>query len=106
VKPDDENVVVMGGLSAYRSDNGFADALTTTWLGGDPYDMDSVHMLHPDQHAFAFIPSDPDVFFAACDGGIHRTDDVMADNIYWNRRNFGLFSSQFYSVSVDLKEGW
>ena len=103
VKTDDENVVVMGGLSAYRSNNGFADSLATTWLGGDPYDMDSVHMLHPDQHAFAFLPSDPNVFYAACDGGIQRTDNVMADDIYWNRRNFGLFSSQFYTVSVDVK---
>lgn len=103
VKPDDENAVVIGGLSAYLSNNGFADSLATTWLGGDPYDMDSLHMLHPDQHAFAFLPSDPDVFFTASDGGIHRTENVMAGNIYWNRLNSGLFSSQFYSVSVDLK---
>ncbi|MCK9400983.1 MAG: T9SS type A sorting domain-containing protein [Bacteroidales bacterium] len=101
VKPDDENVVIIGGMSAFRSDNGFADSLQTTWIGGDPYDMDSLHMLHPDQHGFTFLPSNPEVFYAACDGGILRTEDIMAENIYWNRMNQNLVSTQFYSVSVD-----
>ena len=101
VKPDDENVVFMGVMSLFRSNNGFADSLQTTWMGGDPFDMDSIHMLHPDQHGFAFLPSNPDVFFAVCDGGIIATDNCMADNIYWNRKNNNLITSQFYSVTID-----
>ncbi|RLD45176.1 MAG: hypothetical protein DRI89_01820 [Bacteroidetes bacterium] len=101
VKPDDENVVFMGGMSLFRSTNGFSDSLQTTWMGGDPFDMDSIHMLHPDQHGFAFLPSNPNVFFAACDGGIIATENCMADNIVWNRKNTNLITSQFYSVTID-----
>ncbi|NQU35636.1 MAG: T9SS type A sorting domain-containing protein [Bacteroidetes bacterium] len=101
VKPDNENVVFMGGMSLFRSNNGFADSLQTTWMGGDPFDMDSIHMLHPDQHGFAFLPSNPDVFFAACDGGIIATEDCMAENIHWERKNNNLITSQFYSVTID-----
>nr|NQU93195.1 T9SS type A sorting domain-containing protein [Bacteroidota bacterium] len=101
VKPDDENVVFIGGMSLFRSNNGFADSLETTWMGGDPFDMDSIHWLHPDQHDFAFLPSDPDVFFAACDGGIIYTEDCMADDIFWNRLNNHLATTQFYSVTID-----
>jgi len=102
VKPDDENVVIIGGMSAFRSTTGFADSLHTIWIGGDPYDMDSLHLLHPDQHDFGFLPSDPDVFYAACDGGILRTDNIMADVIHWDRKNDNLATTQFYSVSIDL----
>lgn len=101
VKPDDENVVFLGGMSLFRSTTGFADSLHTVWMGGDPFDMDSTHMLHPDQHGFAFLPSNPDVFFAACDGGIIYTEDCLADDVYWNRKNTNLITSQFYSVTID-----
>ncbi|PIY33310.1 MAG: hypothetical protein COZ08_05420, partial [Bacteroidetes bacterium CG_4_10_14_3_um_filter_42_6] len=101
VKPDDENVVFMGGMSLFRSDNGFADSLQTTWMGGDPFDMDSIHMLHPDQHGLAFLPSNPKVYYAACDGGIVYTEDCMGDPVFWTRRNTNLITSQFYSVTID-----
>ncbi|MFK5855160.1 MAG: T9SS type A sorting domain-containing protein [Bacteroidota bacterium] len=101
VKPDDENVVFMGGMSLFRSTNGFADSLQTMWVGGDPYNMDSTHWLHPDQHDMVFLPSNPDVFFAACDGGIVSTNNCLADTIYWERNNNNLITSQFYSVTID-----
>jgi photosystem II stability/assembly factor-like uncharacterized protein len=101
VKPDNENVVFLGGMSLFRSTNGFIDTLQTTWMGGDPYDMDSLHWLHPDQHGMAFLPSNPDVLTMACDGGIISTENCMDDIIYWNRFNTHLASTQFYSVTID-----
>jgi len=101
VKPDDENVVFMGGMSLFRSTNGFSDTLQTAWLGGDPFDMDSLHWLHPDQHGVAFLPSNPDVMTMACDGGIVSTENCMAESIFWNRLNTNLASTQFYSVTID-----
>jgi len=101
VKPDDEDVVFIGGMSLFRSTNGFADSLQTIWMGGDPFDMDSLHMLHPDQHDMAFLPSNPNMYYSACDGGIIYTENCMADSIYWNRLNNNLITSQFYSVSID-----
>jgi photosystem II stability/assembly factor-like uncharacterized protein len=103
VKPDNENVVFLGGMDLFRSANGFSDSLMTTYMGGYPYDMDSLHALHPDQHGITFLPSDPSAMFMANDGGIYQTNDDMADSIHtsWNRLNNKLTTTQFYSVAID-----
>ena len=103
VKPDNENVVFIGGMNLYRSVNGFADSLMTTYLGGYPYDMDSLHQLHPDQHGIAFLPSNPAAMFMANDGGIYLTNNCMADSssMAWERLNNKLTTTQFYSVAID-----
>jgi hypothetical protein len=103
VKPDNENVVFIGGMNLYRSVNGFADSLMTTYLGGYPYDMDSLHQLHPDQHGIAFLPSNPAAMIMANDGGIYLTNNCMADSssMAWERLNNKLTTTQFYSVAID-----
>jgi len=103
VKPDNENVVFLGGMNLYRSLNGFSDSLMTNFIGGYPFDMDSLHGLHPDQHGISFIPSAPSTMFLSNDGGIYYTNDCMADSthIYWNRLNNQLTTTQFYSVAID-----
>ncbi len=103
VKPDNEEVVFLGGMCFYRSENGFRDSIQTTYLGGYPYDMDSLHQLHPDQHGITFLPSNPSVMFLANDGGIYRTPDCMADSAHmsWDRLNDNLTTTQFYSVAID-----
>jgi photosystem II stability/assembly factor-like uncharacterized protein len=103
VKPDNENVVFMGGMNMYRSENGFADSLMTSYVGGYPYDMDSLYQLHPDQHAIAFLPSNPSVMFMANDGGIYQTSNCMADSaaMQWQRLNHNLTTTQFYSLAID-----
>jgi hypothetical protein len=35
--------------------------------------------MHPDQHALAFVPGDPDQFFAGSDGGVIRSSGQWAD---------------------------
>ncbi len=35
--------------------------------------------MHPDQHAIAFVPGNPDVFFVGSDGGLIRTSGQWAD---------------------------
>ena len=35
--------------------------------------------MHPDQHALAFVPGDPDQFFVGSDGGVIRTSGKYAD---------------------------
>jgi photosystem II stability/assembly factor-like uncharacterized protein len=103
VKPDNEDVVFIGGLTLHRSENGFADSTQTVYMGGYPYDMDSIHALHPDMHGIAFLPSDPNVMYIACDGGVHITTDCMAssEEMYWDRLNSLLTTTQFYSVTID-----
>ena len=103
VKPDNENVVFLGGMNMYRSTNGFSDTLMTTYIGGYPYDMDSIHALHPDEHGIAFLPGNPETMFIANDGGIYRTTNCMADSSHfeWDRLNNNLTTTQFYSAAID-----
>ena len=103
VKPDNEDVVFLGGMNVHRSLNGFADSSMTTYIGGYPFDMDSVHQLHPDQHGITFLPSDPAKMLLANDGGIYLTTDCLADSsqMYWQRLNHKLTTTQFYSIAID-----
>ncbi|MCX6250854.1 MAG: hypothetical protein NTX61_08885 [Bacteroidetes bacterium] len=103
VKPDNENVVFIGGMNLYRSVNGFADSLMTTFIGGYPYDMDSLHALHPDQHGITFLPANPATMFMANDGGMYITTDCMNDSSHmsWDRLNNKLTTTQFYSIAID-----
>ncbi len=111
VKPDNEDVVFIGGMNMYRSENGFADSLMTTYVGGYPYDMDSLNQVHPDQHGITFLPSNTSVMFMANDGGVQVTRDCMADSSHmvWERRNNMLKTTQFYSIAIDhvsLGDDW
>ena len=103
VKPDNENVVFLGGMNLHRSVNGFADSLATTYIGGYPFDMDSLHQLHPDQHGITFLPSNPSKMFMANDGGIYMINDCMAVSSHsvWQRLNHKLTTTQFYSIAID-----
>jgi len=103
VKPDDENMVFLGGMSLFRSSNGFADSLHTADLGGCPYDMDSIHQIHPDQHGIEFDPNNPEIMIMANDGGIYLTINCTADSadMIWVRLNNKLTTTQFYSVAID-----
>ncbi|MFH1050750.1 MAG: T9SS type A sorting domain-containing protein [bacterium] len=104
VKPDDENTVILGGTCLYRSTNGFESSDSTSQIGGyiPPGSWDATNQYcHPDIHGLAFLPSNPDCLFVTNDGGVHKTNNCMADEVSWTSMNNGLLGSQFYSVSLD-----
>ena len=89
---DRPNMVVVGGLMHYEElkpyaapggmrGNGRAVLMSmdagATWtdvtgdVGGES--------MHPDQHAIAFVPGNPDQFFVGSDGGLIRTSGKWAD---------------------------
>ena len=87
---DSPNMVVLGGLMHYEElppyagadrSNGRAVFLSTdagaTWtdLTGDV----ELESMHPDQHAIAFVPGDPDQMFVGSDGGVIRTNGRYVD---------------------------
>ena len=61
VKPDDENFVVIGATSLFRSTNGFESKPSNPkndWIGGYSYDPSAAFFypnLHPDIHIFYSI---------------------------------------------------
>ena len=114
VKPDDEDVVFLGGTNVYRSTDGFRSEENMAWIGGygrGAFDfsrtgsplIDSVLLSghHPDIHDVVFSPSDPDFMLTASDGGVHATTDPLADSVVWISLNSGYITSQFYSVAVN-----
>ena len=109
VKPDNPEVVFVGGTNLYRSKNGFASDEQTSWVGGfKAWDRDSSVIEsysypehHADQHDVIFSPTNPSIMYSASDGGVHRTFDCLADSIFWTSLNTGYLTSQFYTVAID-----
>ncbi|HRH67037.1 MAG TPA: T9SS type A sorting domain-containing protein, partial [Bacteroidia bacterium] len=106
VKPGNSSIVFLGGTNIFRSTSAFADSTHTDVIGGYapgaelPF-VDEYPNHHPDQHAFAFLPSDPNVMYVGCDGGVSRTTDNSATPVVWQDMNNGYITSQFYTVTVD-----
>lgn len=103
VKPDDENFVLIGGTDLYRSSNGFTSTAATANIGGYSYWPNGNH--HPDLHAGAFRPGNPNVYYSGHDGGISRTDDVGLNPMVWTSLNNGYNVTQFYSVAISPDSG-
>jgi hypothetical protein len=106
VKPDDENVVFIGGMNLYRSDNGLADTSHTSWIGGYNHATNIAQEYnypnhHSDQHNLVFLPSNYKVAYSTTDGGIFRTDDLLTKNVSWTPMNNGYMNSQFYSIAIN-----
>ncbi|MEO1049799.1 MAG: T9SS type A sorting domain-containing protein [Bacteroidota bacterium] len=116
VKPDDENVVFIGGTDLYRSNDGFATTPNTDptvvnntrWIGGysTVNNVSRYTNQHPDQHALVFLPSDPDVMISGHDGGLSITMDNTSNGaghepVSWTFLNNGYYTTQFYAVAID-----
>ena len=106
VKPDDENVVFIGGTNLYRSTDGFVSNNNTAWIGGyltanNPLRYDN-HF--PDQHALAFYPSNSQSMVSGHDGEISKTANNLASNVVWTSLNNGYITTQFYTIAVAPKQ--
>lgn len=82
VAPDDDNIILAGGVGVERTANG-----GTTWagLGG----------LHSDHHRAVFAPSNPNIVYTCNDGGVYRSSDKGAT---WLKASHGLIVTQFYDI--------
>lgn len=109
VKPDDENFVLVGGVSLFRSRDGFQTRSTDkqeTWIGGyHPEPGPSLRAEqypghHADQHVLWFDPADPNRVWSGHDGGISVTSDITASHVTWTPRNEGFNVTQFYTVAL------
>jgi hypothetical protein len=106
VKPNDTNIVFIGGTNLFRSTSGFEDSTHTTFIGG--YQLGAslpvVNLYanhHPDQHELVFLPGDPNKMISANDGGIFKTNDNTASTVAWTPLNNGYISSMFYTCAID-----
>ena len=104
VKPDNPNVVWIGGTNLYRSVNG---GVTFELVGGyaGPYTFGSYTRHHPDQHSMAFYPNNPSAMISGHDGGLSSTSNALQSPQAWISLNNGYLTSQFYAVAVDPEPG-
>lgn len=106
VKPNDTNVVFIGGTNLYRSTSAFADDRHTTFIGGykQGASLPVVNMYlnhHPDQHELVFFPSDPNKMISTNDGGIFYTNDNTVPSMLWSSLNNGYMATMFYTCAID-----
>lgn len=106
VKPDDPNVIFIGGTNLWRSTDGFTSDENTTQIGGyfegsdhgyGNWDIYSKH--HPDQHELLFLPSNPNKILSANDGGVYYSENCLASPHLWLSLNNGYQTTQLYSVT-------
>ena len=104
VKPDNENVVFIGGTNLYVSEDGFSTSGNYRWIGGyhatnKNYSWYPNH--HPDQHALVFYPSNSVKVLSGHDGGVSVTENIMATSVTWTSLNRGYYTTQFYTIALD-----
>lgn len=100
VDPNNEDVVVVGGLNIWRSRDGGQNWQQLT--EGDRRKRSDIQYVHVDQHEIVFRDSDT-VYFTN-DGGIYRCDDFTADTPYFFDLNQNYNTTQFYSGDIDPRE--
>lgn len=83
VDPSDPNTVYYGEVGLWK---------TTT--GDGPWTQ--LPILHSDQHALAFDPTNPSILYAVNDGGVYRS---ATGGTSWTQRNRDLATLQYVSVA-------
>jgi hypothetical protein len=107
VKPDNPEVVIIGGTNLYRSTDGFRTENNFTHIGGYCWDDTSCYEIytytnhHADEHAIIFHPSNPDIMLTGSDGGVAVTYDILKPHVDWTSLNNGYYTTQFYTCSID-----
>ncbi len=92
--PDRDNQVYVGAIDNYRGDLS-GGAWTWTAMSAKT----SGDSIHPDQHAFALHPTDPNVLFAGNDGGLYRSPNR---GVNWTPLNNGLAITEIEYLAQDF----
>ncbi len=94
VSPTDANLVVVGGVSNWRSTDGgvtFSQINYPTNLSDEP---------HADTHWFVNDPVSANKFYVCNDGGVYRTNDIriaIPGAGYWTSLNATYQTAQYYA---------
>jgi photosystem II stability/assembly factor-like uncharacterized protein len=98
--PNNPDVLYLGAINVHKGIRSPADVWTWTNISGKP----AGDSIHPDQHAIAFSPTDPNVVFVGNDGGIYRSPDA---GTAWKSLNRGLCITELEYVAQHPQfEAW
>ena len=104
VKPDNPQVVFIGGTNLHRSTDGGA---SWTRIGGysSPANYSQFANHHSDQHSLIFLPTNPDIAISGHDGGLSKSANILGTPHNWSSLNNGYVTTQFYAVAMDPQTG-
>ncbi len=112
VKPDDENFVLIGGTSLFRSTDGFATKPANAkndWIGGYNVQTFFYPNIWVDFHSFSFDPTDPKKVWIGHDGGLSYASDITNTSFQtffpWENKNNGYIVTQFYHMAISQTAG-
>ncbi|MGB4959391.1 MAG: hypothetical protein WBO36_07940, partial [Saprospiraceae bacterium] len=98
ISPSNENVILVGGLCVWSSQNGGVDWQQETAYG---YSSNILHeYIHPDQHHLIYHPNGK--LYVSNDGGVYVSEDDGDD---WDFIETGLSITQFYHFEWENDEG-
>jgi len=107
VHPSDENLVLIGGTSLFRSFDGFTTRPSSkllSWIGGYNEASFFYPNLHPDVHAIVFDKNIPNKVWVGSDGGLSVTGDITNQSYSsvfpWISANNSYNVTQFYTVAL------
>lgn len=91
VDPVNPDHVLIGNIELHRTTNG------STFSPVRPYGNNSAgSLVHVDYHKLVFAPSDPNILYIGCDGGIYQSPDKGYSAVSLNQ---GLETLQFYRIT-------
>jgi len=94
--PDRDTQVYVGAIDVYRGD---LSGATWTWTDLSSKSGAGSSSIHPDQHAIAFEPGNPNMVYCGCDGGLFRSADR---GITWQSCNNGLDITEFEYIADNI----
>ncbi|HEV2801581.1 MAG TPA: carboxypeptidase regulatory-like domain-containing protein [Pyrinomonadaceae bacterium] len=99
VSPNDPNTIYVGTRDVYKSTNGGDswESMTKNFSGANFSYNPFASNAHPDQHAFAFHPADPNILYIGNDGGFYVSINGGAN---FTAYNASLTLTQFVGISM------
>lgn len=104
VDPTDDDVVYVGGIDLFKSDDGGTSwDQISKWSNNNNLANLDVSLVHSDQHALAFDPSDSNKGVFANDGGVYYSSNLSSASssetaIVARNNNYNI--TQFYSGAI------
>jgi hypothetical protein len=105
--PTNNQIIYAGGVSLYRSSDGFTTPGNTYYMGGNIGGRvsstidDPDRVSHVDFHRLRFDPTLPNRMIAASDGGLAITPDATSSKVTWTNGNSQYQTIQYYHVGID-----
>jgi len=99
VAPNDPDTLYLAAIDLFR---GQRSGNTWTWMNLSA--KTNGDCIHPDQHHITFSPTDPNVVYASCDGGVYRSPNA---GVNWHSVNKGLAITEFeYLAAHPQYDAW